>query len=95
MSVADDEITFNLCEFVGAVIGNGNLWTDGSRFRIELTGHPKLDVNYFNYLSNLSSDLFGKKPYPLCTHERALRWRLQSKDAFILLQSLGVPTGNG
>jgi len=84
-----------LCEFVGAIIGNGNLWTDGSRYRVELTGDPKLDVEYFNYLSFISSNLFGKKPYSLRTHQRGLRWRLQSKDAYSLLQSIGIPTGNG
>jgi hypothetical protein len=68
-----------LCEFVGAIIGNGNLWTDGSRYRVELTGDPKLDVEYFNYLSFISSNLFGKKPYSLTTHQRGLSWRLQSK----------------
>ncbi len=84
-----------LCEFVGAMIGNGNLWTDGSRYRVELTGDPKLDVDYFNYLSFISNNLFGKKPYSLRTHQRGLRWRLQSKDAYRLLQNIGIPTGNG
>jgi hypothetical protein len=45
------EISRELCEFVGAIIGNGNLWTDGSRFRVEVTGDPNLDLSYFAYLS--------------------------------------------
>jgi hypothetical protein len=65
-----------LCEFVGAIIGNGNLWTDGSRYRVELTGDPKLDLEYFNYLSSISKSLFAKKPYALRIHERGLRLRL-------------------
>lgn len=89
------EITPELCEFVGAIIGNGNLWSDGSRFRVELTGDPKLDIQYFNYLSAISNNLFRKKPYALRIHERGLRWRLQSKEAYTLLQELGIPTGKG
>jgi hypothetical protein len=65
-----------LCEFVGAIIGNGNLWTDGSRYRVELTGDPKFDFEYFNFLAGLSASLFNKKPYDLRVHERGLRWRL-------------------
>jgi hypothetical protein len=89
------EISTELCEFVGAIIGNGNLWTDGSRYRVELTGDPKLEVEYFKHFSAFSNDLFGKKPYALRIHERGLRWRLQSKEAYIMLQTLGVLAGNG
>lgn len=89
------EISPELCEFVGAVIGNGNLWTDGSRFRVELTGDPESDREYFSYLANISNSLFGKKPYALRIHQRGLRWRLQSKEAYTLLQNIGIPVGNG
>jgi hypothetical protein len=89
------EINCELCELVGAVIGNGNLWTDGSRYRVELTGDPKLDVEYFRYLSAIANSLFKKKPYPMRIRQRGLRWRLQSKDAFSLLLELGVPSGKG
>ena len=95
MTVPDQELNYSLCEFVGAIIGNGNLWTDDSRFRVELTGDPKFDGEYFNYLSNISNDLFSKRPYPLRVHGRGLRWRLQSKKAFIVLQTLGIPVGQG
>jgi hypothetical protein len=89
------EIGTDLCEFVGAVIGNGNLWTDGLRYRVELTGDPKLEVEYVKHFSALSNDLFGKKPYALRIHERGLRWGLQSKEAYIMLQTLGILAGNG
>ncbi|MCW4008171.1 MAG: hypothetical protein NWF09_05740 [Candidatus Bathyarchaeota archaeon] len=83
----------DLCELVGAIIGNGNLWSDGSRYRIEITGHPHLDREYFNYLSTISYRLFKKLPYPLRIHQRALRWRLQSKEAYISLLEIGLPAG--
>jgi hypothetical protein len=93
--VSNTPISRELCEFIGAIIGNGNLWTDGSRYRVELTGDPKLDKEYFNYLSAISQNLFGKNPYPIRVRQRGLRWRLQSKDAFILLRNLGLPVGKG
>jgi hypothetical protein len=89
------QISHELCEFVGAIIGNGNLWTDGSRYRVELTGDPNLDKEYFNYLSAVSSLLFKKQPYLTRVHQRGLRWRLQSKHAYSLLLDLGLPAGSG
>jgi hypothetical protein len=89
------EISTELCEFVGAIIGDGNLWTDGSRYRVELTGDPDLDRTYYDYLSTLSQSLFTKKPYPIRVHQRGLRWRLQSKEAFKTLINLGLPIGAG
>jgi hypothetical protein len=89
------EISPDLCELAGAIIGNGNLWTDGSRYRVEITGHPQLDKEYFNYLSKISHRLFKKKPYPLRVHQRGLRWRLQSEEAYFSLLKLGIPAGKG
>jgi hypothetical protein len=89
------EVSPDLCEFVGAIIGNGNLWTDGIRFRVELTGNPELDVQYFCYLSQIAELLFKKKPYLMRVRQRGLRWRLQSRDAYLLLTELGLPAGRG
>jgi hypothetical protein len=89
------EISSELCEFVGAIIGNGNLWTDGSRYRVELTGTPTLDREYFGYLSTIANKLFKKEPYPMQVRQRGLRWRLQSKAAYFLLTEIGLPAGKG
>lgn len=89
------QLSHELCEFVGAVIGNGNLWTDGSRYRVELTGDPALDKEYFIYLTAVSCLLFKKKPYLARVHQRGLRWRLQCKHAYSMLLELGVPAGAG
>jgi hypothetical protein len=88
-------ISSSLCEFVGAIIGDGNLWTDGSRHRIELTGNPTLDRAYFIYLSKIAFKVFKKRPYLLKIRERGLRFRLQSKHAFDILIELGIPAGKG
>ncbi len=71
------------------------MWTDGSRYRVEITGHPKLDKPYFEYLSTIAYPLFKKKPYPLLVRQRGLRWRLQSKAAYSSLLELGLPAGKG
>ncbi|HUC39132.1 MAG TPA: LAGLIDADG family homing endonuclease [Candidatus Acidoferrum sp.] len=86
-------ITPKLCEFVGALIGDGHMWTDGSRFRIGLTGHPKLDLNYYNYLSDVAYELFGKRPYKFKVRYGGLRFTLQQKEAFLFLKSIGLPSG--
>ncbi|MDE1833648.1 MAG: hypothetical protein KGH58_04490 [Candidatus Micrarchaeota archaeon] len=89
------EITTELCEIVGAVIGDGNLWTDGRRYRVEMTGHPELDRDYFVYLDNLLFKQFGKRPYKARVRDRALYMRLQQKSAFELLTGLGIHAGRG
>jgi len=89
------KISHGFCEFVGAIIGDGNLWTDGSRYRVELTGDPHLDWAYYEYLSNIALQLFGNKPYPLKERQNGVRFRLQSKHAFKELTKLGIPVGEG
>lgn len=86
-------ITPERCEFVGALIGDGNLWTDRHRFRIELTGDPILDKDYFIYLSKLACTIFNKAPYKFRIRYGGLRFRLQSKSAFELLTSMGFKSG--
>ncbi len=86
-------ITSSLCEFIGAIIGDGNLWTDGSRYRVELTGDPKLDNSYFVYLSEVVYKLFKKSPYKLRVRQKGLRFRLQSKNAFCIITDLGIKSG--
>ena len=71
------------------------MWTDGSRYRVEITGHPQLDKQYFGHLSMIAYHLFKKKSYPLLVRQRGLRWRLQSKAACSLLLELGIPAGKG
>lgn len=89
------KLTPELCEVVGAIIGDGNLWTDGSRYRIAMTGHPKLDKKYFEYLWNLQYKLFGKAPYRMRIRQGAIRMCLQQKLAFTIINKLGICAGKG
>jgi hypothetical protein len=87
------KITNELCEFVGAVIGDGNLWTDGSRYRIELAGDPLLDRKYFDYLRKLSYTIFAKEPYAFRVRHSTIYFRLQSRSAFNVFLQLGMKNG--
>ncbi|MDE1868919.1 MAG: hypothetical protein KGH60_03070 [Candidatus Micrarchaeota archaeon] len=93
------EITEELCEVVGTVIGDGNLWTDGKRYRVDMTGHPDLDMDYFKHLSSRFYTLFGKMPYAIHVREhkkgRWLHMRLQHKVAFDTFVGLGIHAGYG
>ena len=85
-----------LSEFTGAVIGDGNLWTDDKyRYRVDINGHPILDREYHNYLSEIIKTEFDKKPrVQIRPHELVLR--TQSKKVFdFLTKELGLPYGAG
>ena len=89
------EITEELCELVGAIIGDGNIWTDGSRSRIEMTGNPYLDKEYFERLAGLEQLVFGKRPSDAVVRSGALRLYLRYKPAFLVLKDLGLHIGKG
>ncbi len=69
------------------------MWTDGSRFKIGITGDAVLDKSYFNYLRELSFKLFKKEPYKFTVHDGGLRFILQSKEAFNVFLDLGMKGG--
>ncbi len=86
-----------LSELVGAIIGDGNLWRDSRHYRIDINGHPKLDKEYYGYLSGIVRKLFDREPY-VRTRKRtgSIQFRICSKEAFRLLtEELGLPYGRG
>lgn len=68
-------------ELVGIVIGDGNLWSDGSHGRVEITGNPMKDGPYFNYISGLIRKFTESK---ISVKERSggLRLRVSSRKFF-------------
>ncbi len=85
-----------LSELVGAIIGDGNLWTDGEyRYRVDINGHPTLDGEYHYYLSKIIRAEFDRKTgTQIRPHELVLR--TQSKKVFdFLTKELGLPYGFG
>ncbi len=88
-------INKDLAEFVGAVIGDGNLWNDETHYRVELTGDPVLDKSYYEeFMSPLIENLFGLKP-SIKVRSRGLRLRIHSKKVFKALTDIGVPARKG
>ncbi len=57
-------LTENLCEFIGAFIGDGNLYlSKKGRFNVNIVGHSKLDYNYLTKtIPNLISPIIDRKP---------------------------------
>lgn len=84
-----------IAELVGAIIGDGNLWSDGRHYRVELTGNPNLDVEYFRYLSEIISSELGENPRSKI-RQRGLRIRVCSKELFdYFSEYLGIPVSSG
>jgi len=69
-----------LAELIGILIGDGNIYYKPKfrKYYFEITGNPKLEKNYFNYVSKLIEELLGKKP-SLRIANRGLRLRIYSK----------------
>ena len=84
----------NKSEFVGAVIGDGNLWTDNRHYRVEMTGDPELDGRYYDYLTGIIQREFNKNPSRRI-RQKGLRLRICSKGLFTYLtEKLGLPYGS-
>jgi hypothetical protein len=59
-----------LCEFVGAVIGDGNITKYPRTGQVSICGHPELDLAYHHYLASLAAKLFGMGPRVIARKDR-------------------------
>jgi intein/homing endonuclease len=93
------ELNEEICEFIGALIGDGYIGNYGSRkqqYLIGLVGHNKLDKNYFvDYLYPLIKRNFNfVNPHIYYrSDENTIRLVIYSKRLFMFLTSLGMPIG--
>lgn len=77
-------------ELVGVILGDGNLWSEGRHYRIEITGDIKKDRDYFNnYLKNKFRK-FTQNKISIKIRSRGLRLRINSKEFFNLLLQIGL-----
>lgn len=77
-------------ELIGIIIGDGNLWSNSTHWRIEVTGDKIKDKDYFfNYIKPLLNN-YTKNKIRFRERQRALRLRICSKDLFHLLTNLGL-----
>ena len=49
-------------ELVGIIIGDGYLYTNGTKYIIGIVGNPKTDWSYFRYIKNIITELFDVNP---------------------------------
>ena len=86
------KLTNNMCELIGAIIGNGNIY-DRRPSYVELSGHPTEDLIYFKkILTQLVINELSYNPR-LFFHSSAVRIRISNKNFVIWLKSLGIPSG--
>jgi len=74
------EITENLAELIGIIIGDGNIHYNKKtrKYYVEITGNPKKEEKYFKYISSIYKELIGK-PGKIRISGRGLRIRVYSK----------------
>jgi intein/homing endonuclease len=81
---------FSIWELVGILIGDGNLWSNRTHWRIEVTGDKQKDRSYLlSYVKPLFENYTSSKII-VRKRQRALRLRVCSKELFHILTSLGL-----
>lgn len=90
-----------LCEFVGAIIGDGCV--DGyldkngnSKFHVSIVGHRELDKDYLtSHLSKIGENIFGAKPlFYFRKVKHAMSLNFNSRAMFrVLTKRFGFPAG--
>lgn len=86
-----------LSELIGIIIGDGNIYYK-KKFRkyfFEITGNPKLERDYFDYIVNLINYILNKKP-KIYIRGRGLKIRIYSKNFVeFLIYDLKMPYCRG
>jgi len=72
-----------MAEFCGILLGDGNLWTNGRKYEVTITGSPK-DRGYMNYILRYTTKKLGQKAY-YRIRGRGLRISIYSKKMFKFL----------
>lgn len=87
-------LTPNLCELIGSIIGDGNIY-DKIPSYVEITGHPKNDLQYFE--SFLLPTIKNELNYDAKIKIRygAIRIRINNKNFVKFLKYIGIPSGKG
>ncbi len=87
------KMTPEIAEFVGALLGDGYIHHKESRYIIGLTGSPKNDCEYYEYLANILRKSFCVNP-KIRLRQRGVRLTFKSKPVFeFLTKDLGLPFG--
>ena len=85
----------NLAELIGIIIGDGNIYYNPNlrKYYFEITGDPKLEKEYFNYILILVYNILNKRP-KVRVGGSGLRLRVYSKDFVeFLINIVKLPHG--
>lgn len=82
-----------LWELVGILIGDGNLWTKGGKFRIDVTGDLIKDRHFIEKNVRRLFLKFTTNKIRIRERSNALRLRVVDKKLFIKLTQLGLKSG--
>lgn len=102
--ISTDPLKFELdskfCEFVGTVMGDGNIYKKDRKYNrkylIGITGDRVLDAAYFDYLSNVIFGFLGRRPRIKVKSNGGLYLKIQSKPLVdFLVNEIGIPVGEG
>ncbi len=86
------QISLDMCELIGAIIGNGNVYKN--RY-VEISGDGKLDLNYFKQkLLPIIQKELSYNP-SIRTGSFGVRLRINNKNFTIFLNNLGIQSGEG
>ncbi len=81
-----------LAELVGAFIGDGFIGKYDGHYHVEFAGNPKLDNDYFQYLSKIITDHFEVKPR-VRFYSGAIRLLITYKEFHRFFIALGFKNG--
>ena len=89
------KITEGVAELVGAIIGDGYIYTNNRKYQIGLVGSPLTDKEYFEKLKSLIFSEWSKEA-KIKFREGGLRMVIDSKEiASFLINELGIAHGEG
>ena len=87
------ELTPELAELVGVIIGDGHIYKNKSAYVIGFTGNPKLEEEYYEYLKRLIKIVWNKE-VKIKKEKSSIRIILRSKGIFeFLTKELGLVYG--
>jgi len=89
------EISNELAELIGIIIGDGNIYRKNNKYRVGFTGNIANDKEYFEYIKKLIKKEWNKDAR-IFVGGRGLRIVINSKEVCnLLINELKLPYGEG
>ena len=91
----EEKIPDGECELIGALIGDGNIYTKSGKYQIGFTGHKIKDFEYFHFLKKLIKENWDKE-VTVKIRENGARIQFYSKPTVKrLTEKFKVPCNEG